>query len=377
MDVLSNKQKFMEDLESYMTKIGRPIGKSPVMGYKELDLHQLFCEVMAHGGFAEVVKKVGTWARIWKRLDNFDASVTDASYRLKKNYERCLLEYENRRFPDHKETSQSALNSLQNSLNSGTDKSVVKAMKSRGFTKKGSFLPKMDNLVPQTPFLVGDILVENYGVIIPTSPFVTDRLIYPVGYSCSTMFKSMSNPSVDVRYRMQIVDSDGIPQFIISSEEENIIASSPQQAWQIVLAKIASLGSFPSIARVQCFGLDHPILKQALHDLPSAPKSMDIRTSLRSKKKRYSDDSESDEYLPTPKSPRTAPSPPSTSCSSDEEVEKTPRIRFQSKSPEKKSDRKVQPVTFNFLNFGTSEEMDDIELAVHTLTSLKFSISVK
>lgn len=54
MDVIADKGKFTEDLELFMTRIGRPIGKSPVMGYKELDLHQLFCEVMAHGGFSEV-----------------------------------------------------------------------------------------------------------------------------------------------------------------------------------------------------------------------------------------------------------------------------------------------------------------------------------
>jgi len=311
-----------------------------------------------------------------KRLDNFDASVTDASYRLKKNYERCLLEYESKRFPDHKESCQVTLNSLQSSLNSGSDRSVLKSSKSRGFTKK--HFPKSENQIPQTPFLIGDILVENYGTIIPRSPFVTDRFVYPVGFQCSTMFKSMSNPITDVRYRMQILDSDGMPQFLVSSEDENIIASSPQQAWQIVLAKIASRGSFPSIARVQYFGLDHPLLKQALQSLSSGTKVLDIRTNLRqTKKKRYSDDSDSEEYLPTPKSPRTAPSPPSTS-SSDEEVEKTPRFRFsQSSKKEQHVVQPVLPVTFNFMNFGSTEEMDDMELAVHTLTSLKFSISVK
>lgn len=96
------KKEFLEDLIDYMIGIGKPIGKSPVMGYKELDLHQLFSEVMVYGGFHEVVKKVGTWAKIWKRLDNFDASVTDASYRLKKNYERCLLDYEYKCFPENR-----------------------------------------------------------------------------------------------------------------------------------------------------------------------------------------------------------------------------------------------------------------------------------
>jgi len=75
------------------------------MGYKELDLFNLFKEVIANGGYHSVVRNVGTWSKIWKRLSNFDPSITDSSYRLKKNYERYLLDYEYHCYPQHREFS--------------------------------------------------------------------------------------------------------------------------------------------------------------------------------------------------------------------------------------------------------------------------------
>jgi len=92
----------MQDLNRFMGEVGKPLSKIPIMGYKELDLFQLFKEVSAYGGFNEVVKNVGTWSKIWKRLGNFDPSITDSSFRLKKNYERYLLDYEYSSFPEHR-----------------------------------------------------------------------------------------------------------------------------------------------------------------------------------------------------------------------------------------------------------------------------------
>jgi len=96
------RRVFLVDLNRYMAEVGKPLTKIPIMGYKELDLWQLYKEVTNCGGFNEVVKNVGTWSKIWKRLGNFDPSITDSSFRLKKNYERYLLEYEYRCFPEHK-----------------------------------------------------------------------------------------------------------------------------------------------------------------------------------------------------------------------------------------------------------------------------------
>jgi len=96
------KKRFMEQLNGVMNDIGKSITKMPVMGYRELDLFHFYNEVQANGGYAQVTDKVGTWSKIWKKLGNFDTSITDASFRLKKNYERFLLEYEYRQYPDRR-----------------------------------------------------------------------------------------------------------------------------------------------------------------------------------------------------------------------------------------------------------------------------------
>ncbi len=48
------RKTFMQDINKFMSEIGKPLSKIPIMGYKELDLFQLFKEVVAYGGFNEV-----------------------------------------------------------------------------------------------------------------------------------------------------------------------------------------------------------------------------------------------------------------------------------------------------------------------------------
>lgn len=48
------RKQFMNDINKFMIEIGKPLSKIPIMGYKELDLFQLFKEVCAYGGFNEV-----------------------------------------------------------------------------------------------------------------------------------------------------------------------------------------------------------------------------------------------------------------------------------------------------------------------------------
>lgn len=51
------RKLFMQDLNKFMSETGKPLSKIPIMGYKELDLFQLFKEVMLCGGFNEVSQK--------------------------------------------------------------------------------------------------------------------------------------------------------------------------------------------------------------------------------------------------------------------------------------------------------------------------------
>jgi hypothetical protein len=48
-----DRKLFMGDINRFMAEIGKPLSKIPIMGYKELDLYQLFKEVTAYGGFIE------------------------------------------------------------------------------------------------------------------------------------------------------------------------------------------------------------------------------------------------------------------------------------------------------------------------------------
>src|SRR5690349_2959671 len=47
------RRLFMIDLNKFMAELGKPLSKIPIMGYKELDLFQLFKEVTSYGGFNE------------------------------------------------------------------------------------------------------------------------------------------------------------------------------------------------------------------------------------------------------------------------------------------------------------------------------------
>jgi len=101
-EIDGEKKRFMDELNAVMNELGKSITKMPVMGYRELDLFSFYKEVQAHGGYSQVTDKVGTWSKIWKKLGNFDTSITDASFRLKKNYERFLLEFEYRQYPERR-----------------------------------------------------------------------------------------------------------------------------------------------------------------------------------------------------------------------------------------------------------------------------------
>lgn len=48
------RRNFTREIHRFMADIGKPLTKIPIMGYKELDLYQLFKEVVSYGGFSEV-----------------------------------------------------------------------------------------------------------------------------------------------------------------------------------------------------------------------------------------------------------------------------------------------------------------------------------
>lgn len=266
-----------------MIDTGKPPVKLPIMGYKELDLFNLYREVVAHGGFKEVIKNVGTWSKIWKKLSNYDPSITDSSFRLKRNYERYLLEYEFHNFPENKKRvlhhdkyarKKHLIPQEMNGTEIASTEANVSCIKDVPRHPDGSII---------FPLVLGEITIESLGQIYPRQPYVTDKHVWPIGFVSSRYFSSTKNPSIRVKYTCKIEDTGDRPRFIVTPEDDTthpIISHSPSGAWRIVLSRINSFQdpiSFPggheahkAIAvsgRVR-FGLAHPTVTALIRQLP-------------------------------------------------------------------------------------------------------------
>jgi len=363
----------MQELNRFMGDNGKPLNKIPIMGYKELDLFQLFREVMTYGGFNEVVKNVGTWSKIWKRLGNFDPSITDSSFRLKKNYERYLLEYEYYSYPEHRKAAvelEKPKKSKGNSSDSSSDsKSKCDKMKIKKYKRK-SYNAYKDVVrdktgQPKMPIILGggELIIENLGTIIPRAPYVTEKHIWPIGFASSRYFSSMINPDQRVKYTSQIVDDGTKPQFIVTAAddlENPIVSYSPSGAWRTVLKRVMGKGMSDdskkniSVSGTLRFGLAHPVVSHLIRELPNgsdllAPMESDNYSS--SKKRKSSDiERESSPELSSDSAMSTPSSPGSP--------------KYARYEHEHFSARDVL--------FTTREELDDLENAVATLQALKY-----
>lgn len=428
------RKQFMNDINKFMIEIGKPLSKIPIMGYKELDLFQLFKEVCAYGGFNEVVKNVGTWSKIWKRLGNFDPSITDSSFRLKKNYERYLLEYEYKCFPDHRQQAieiekQMQLKKSQQSMpifsaaqpletlapasptssytasplgtpkqarkqdkgafgnnNKKQPTSPVSAPVSPAGSKRRPFAVSKDAM-PKFPLALGELCIESIGTIIARPPYITEKHVWPVGFSSTRFFSSMINPEIRVKYTSQIVDADGKPQFIVTAADDllnPIVSHSPSGAWRTVLKRVMNKSGTSddrsknvSVSGTLRFGLAHPVVASLLRELPGAEKSRDfmltatnnasandaLSTSANKKRKNgdnsnSEDSSSSDEFaaewLSGSKSPRYTEQPSSPSLSDGDEG------MYKDVSTE------VPDIPMS------QEEAEDLESAVSVLQALKY-----
>eukprot|EP01117_Protostelium_nocturnum_P014897 TRINITY_DN571_c0_g1_i1.p1 TRINITY_DN571_c0_g1~~TRINITY_DN571_c0_g1_i1.p1 ORF type:complete len:377 (+),score=124.76 TRINITY_DN571_c0_g1_i1:494-1624(+) len=319
----AERKIFMADINKFMSEVGKPLSKIPIMGYKELDLFQLFREVSAYGGFNEVVKNVGTWSKIWKRLGNFDPSITDSSFRLKKNYERYLLDYEFKCFPENRKQSSeseksspklssSLLSSSSPSINSSASKVDARLkIRKKGITNVSEISRRPDGSV-ELPFTIGDLTVESLGSIVPQAPFITEKQIWPVGFVSSRSIPSKKNPEEKIKYTCTIENNAGSPQFTITCSDESpkVVSHSASSAWRIIAKRSLAKGEKPtSVSGAQRCGLTHPIVSQLIRELPGADVAVSLQDSLvddseRKKKRKHasgssSSGSEDETWVPT------------------------------------------------------------------------------
>ncbi|KAK8490560.1 hypothetical protein V6N13_031730 [Hibiscus sabdariffa] len=90
-DVVQSPELFWEKLKAFHKSLGLKF-KVPVVGGKDLDLHQLFEEVTSRGGLEKVIKD-----RRWKEVImafRFPTTITSASFVLRKYYLSLLYQFE-------------------------------------------------------------------------------------------------------------------------------------------------------------------------------------------------------------------------------------------------------------------------------------------
>ena len=91
----SKKKEFYIKWYKFMESIKQLPDKLPVMGFKPLDLYNLYYLVISQGGYEKVNKShgEGVWIKIFKKIDNYKPTITNASVRLKKYYHNYLLNF--------------------------------------------------------------------------------------------------------------------------------------------------------------------------------------------------------------------------------------------------------------------------------------------
>lgn len=387
------RRGFMGDLHKFMAEMGKPLSKIPIMGYKELDLFQLFKEVISYGGFNEVVKNVGTWSKIWKRLGNFDPSITDSSFRLKKNYERYLLDYEFKCYPDNRRAAlesspgtmkrSSSTNSLSSVEAELKAKSKAKKAKPRRTTSFPSLSSSMENIPvsppssttsSQLPIILnnGELVIDALGVIVDRFPYVTERYTWPIGFTSTRLFQSYVSPDDKIKYTCQITDSGDKPQFVITPADDTanpVVAASPSAAWRAVLKRIsAKTGQMLTDTTNGChrFGLAHSVVASLLRELP-------ILSMEQHQNKESQDNSDQSEESYSGRSRRSAKRKKISymDSSSDDSGSEyyVPRTRNEAKFYNSLEEESFSAENF-FMNM-TREEIEDLESAVITLQGLK------
>ncbi|KAK2585988.1 hypothetical protein KPH14_010561 [Odynerus spinipes] len=88
----AEEKKFITDVQNFMSSRGTPVGKMPLLGYRQIDLFLFYTKVQTLGGYDSV-----SAGRLWKAIyDDIGGNTgsTSAATITRRHYERLLLPYE-------------------------------------------------------------------------------------------------------------------------------------------------------------------------------------------------------------------------------------------------------------------------------------------
>ncbi|XP_050448949.1 serine/threonine-protein kinase pakG-like isoform X3 [Cataglyphis hispanica] len=88
----AEEKKFITDVKNFMNSRGTPVGKMPLLGYRQIDLFLFYTKVQMLGGYDSV-----SAGRLWKTIyDDIGGNTgsTSAATITRRHYEKLLLPYE-------------------------------------------------------------------------------------------------------------------------------------------------------------------------------------------------------------------------------------------------------------------------------------------
>ncbi|KAJ3047720.1 hypothetical protein HK097_011278 [Rhizophlyctis rosea] len=144
-------------------------------------------------------------------------------------------------------------------------------------TRKIQQVPMNDNGVPILPVQIGIITVHALGQIVTDRDnFHNERYIYPVGYTSSRMYQSITDPNGQTSYRCSVSDGGDGPRFHVVPEDapdRGVEAQSATGAWTAII-KAANLirnrDHSNSASGPDYFGFSHPTIAACIQALPGA-----------------------------------------------------------------------------------------------------------
>ncbi|KZC07679.1 AT-rich interactive domain-containing protein 5B [Dufourea novaeangliae] len=158
----AEEKKFLTDVQGFMNSRGTPVGKMPLLGYRQIDLFLFYTKVQMLGGYDTV-----SAGRLWKTIyDDIGGNTgsTSAATITRRHYERLLLPYE--RYQRGEEAKVRLNHGRRNKSGSVSEESEeIKQETNDPYpsetpppveTNLTTTTPPLQPIVTTTPFLPGD-----------------------------------------------------------------------------------------------------------------------------------------------------------------------------------------------------------------------------
>jgi hypothetical protein len=129
---------------------------------------------------------------------------------------------------------------------------------------------------PLLPLEIPRASLIKLGEISTRDGYHSSRSIYPIGYELNRVWMSTINPTAEVNYNCQIMESPEGPVFQVTAEDRSDLCvrkSDPSEAWAPFLVEAAQIRNQDPVSSdrgEEYFGLQNDTIRSLIQELPRA-----------------------------------------------------------------------------------------------------------